>query len=591
MKQTLLYLFLGMILASSCNDEFLEKYPSDKFTNKTFWKSNTDFKSYAYQLYDWSGFSGIATDSDEVCASAMKRNARIFDNRSVPTSGGSWSWSYLRKINIMVDQAKGTALPDKDKMHWEGVARFFRAAEYFSKVKDFGDVPWIGNELTTDSPELFKAKDPRSLVMDSVLLDLNFAVTYIRDNDGANHINRYVALALKSEICLFEGSYRKYHTDLNLAASSEQWFRESAKASKELMDSKKYQLGDYATLYSSLDLAGNTEVILYKQYELGVITNWITRLLSLESSNTAVPAGTKDAAESFLCSDGLPFGVSDLQPKAKAGDIVSLEEEFENRDPRMAMTFVLPYNDNNPTQSDPVDVAGSDKVPPYMPGLSGEAYILSVTAYHPYRYWNSESGNSDTYSGVTDAPLYTYSEILLHYAEAKAELGECDDVVLNESINLLRRRVGMPDLTTSIANSIDDPKREMYAPELSRLMWEIRRERQVELMLTGHRFTDILRWRKASWFSKPFVGAYIDYSTRPEAAKGEDGKPTINAVLGDRDGNVIEGATKGYLLPYQKERQPKNYSDDDLYLYYIPIAESHMVLNDKITQSPGWENK
>jgi hypothetical protein len=427
--------------------------------------------------------------------------------------------------------------------------------------------------------------------MDSVLSDLDFAVTYIRDNDGVNTVNRYVALALKSEICLFEGSYRKYHGYLNLN-DSERWFRKSIEASEELINSKKFQLQDFATLYSSLDLAGNKEVILYKQYELGVVTNWITRLISMGVSNTSIPAGTKDAVESYLCKDGLPFGVSEMQPEAKAGRPVLLEDEFKNRDPRLSMTFVVPYADNNPTQLPAIFDGGTGLVPPFMPGLMGEGYIYSVSGYHPYRHWNAEVDNTNQNSGITDAPLYTYSEILLQYAEAKAELGECDDVVLNNTINLLRQRVDMPMLTVASAETMNDPKKAKYAPEISSLLWEIRRERQVELMLTGHRLTDILRWGKASWFSKPFIGAYVDFSKRPEAAKGEDGKPTITAILGDSEGNILPNATKGYILPYQTERQPNDYSDaEDVYLYYTPIAENHRVLNDKITQSPGWDKK
>lgn len=594
-KKTLLVTILLSTAFSACNDSFLEKYPGDKMTEQTLWQSEADFRGYALNLYDFHGF-GVGNDqnviqnnSDEICRGAMNQNSRIFDRRVIPETGGSWSWTKLRDINIMVTAARNCNLDEDVKLHWEGVARFFRAKEYFSKVKAFNDVPWIGKELTTSSEELFNPKDPRALVMDSVLADINFAVEHIRIEDEENQVNRDVALALKSEICLFEGTYRKYHKELNLQ-DWEKWLKECIKASETLMERGYTLCEDYRSLYSSLDLAGNPEIILYKQYEAGVISNQMTTAISSGESSTGTFGGTKDAVEAYLCKDGLPYGVSPLHPKAIAGEPEFLEEEFKDRDPRLLMSFVLPYNDSNPTQLPAMDHNYSGDLPPFMSAFTGEGYIHSPSGYHIYKYWNPDSPNTDATTGITDAPIYTLSIILLNYAEAMEELGLCTNDVLDKSINLLRRRVGMPDLTVEFANKINDPKKGKFAPEISPLLWEIRRERQVELIFDGSRFSDILRWKKASYFSKPFVGCYVDLEKRPQAAYNEDGTPKFKAILGDREGNVIPGATKGYVLPYNGELQPV-YSDNDLKLYYEPINKQELTLNPNLTQSPGWENE
>ncbi len=589
-KQTI-YIALVVVMFSlpACNDDFLEKIPKDTVTNENYWQTDGDFQTYSLGLYDFYGYGvgnaySVAYNSDETVRGNQVQDSRIFDRRTVPNSGGGWSWSRLRTINIMIREARNAALDEEAKKHWEGVGRLFRAREYFDKVKSYGDVPWIDHELTTSSPELFAPKDPRATVMGHVLDDLNFAVEHIRLEAGENLINRDVALAIKSEICLFEGTYRKYHTELGLSDANT-WLQESVSASQALMSSGRYSLsGDYRDIYSSVSLSGNPEVILYKQYAEGVIVNIQARMMGLRDYFGA----TKDAVESFLCADGLPYGVSDLHPKAKAGLAEFVEEEFQDRDPRMSKALVVPFSESETPKNNPsVYNTSTETYPAYSPALTGESAISNPTGYPLYKWWSTDTPVDDV-NGILDAPLYAYNKILLNYAEAKAELGQADDAVLNESINLLRRRVNMPDLTVAFANSFDDPKKAEDAPEISNLLWEIRRERRVELIFEGSRFDDILRWKKASYLGKPFVGAYVDLDDRPTSEYNGDGTNKASVILGDRQGNVLPaGARTGYVLPYT-ERQPK-WNDNDIKLYYNPIDTESLTINGKLTQSPGWE--
>ncbi|MEQ6119260.1 RagB/SusD family nutrient uptake outer membrane protein [Reichenbachiella sp. MALMAid0571] len=590
MKNIFIYIAIAglMLNASSCNDDFLEKIPKDQVTNENYWKTDGDFQTYSLGLYSFYGYGvgnaySIAVNSDEVVQGNQSQSSRIFDRITVPTTGGAWSWSTLRTINIMIREAQDSDLDDEARKHWEGVGRLFRAREYFDKVQSFGDVPWIDHELGTESPELFTAQDSRATVMGHVLEDLNFAVQNIRSDAGDNLVNKDVALAIKSEICLFEGTFRKYHTELNLSDANA-WLTESASASEALMTSGDYSLSpDFRDIYSSVNLAGNPEVIFYKHYEAGVIVNIQARMMGLRDYFGA----TKDAVESFLCTDGLPYGVSNLHPKAIAGDPEFVYEEFENRDPRMGKTLVVPFREGMDPQNDPAIYNSSTSVyPTYSPAFIGESGISNPTGYPLYKWWSTDTPVDDV-NGYLDAPLYSLNKILLNYAEAKAELGQADDDVLDKSINLLRLRVGMPKLTVAIANSINDPKKAEFAPEISNLLWEIRRERQVELMLEGSRFDDIMRWKKASYFGKPFVGAYVDLDDRPASEYNGDGSNKASVRLGDRDGNVLPAGTKvGYVLPYV-ERQPE-WTDNETKLYYSPINTEALTINPKLNQAPGW---
>ncbi len=140
---------------------------------------------------------------------------RFHQNRSASATGTAWSFTNVRKANIMLERVRGMGmLEEATRNHWVGVARFFRAMAYFKLVKTHGDVQWYGKPLeVADEQQLYKPRDSRTLVMDSVLLDLRFAADNIRDADGEKGLNvtKWVALAFMSRVMLFEGTWQKYH--------------------------------------------------------------------------------------------------------------------------------------------------------------------------------------------------------------------------------------------------------------------------------------------------------------------------------------------------------------------------------------------
>src|SRR5690606_14181881 len=113
---------------------------------------------------------------------------------------------------------------------------------YFEKVKRYGDVPWINVPLDVEDPKLWGGRDPRALVMDSVLADINYAIQHISTvNDPYRTlITKNVARALKSRICLFEGTFTKYHESYGLQGTSDFWLTEAASAAKEIIDENLY---------------------------------------------------------------------------------------------------------------------------------------------------------------------------------------------------------------------------------------------------------------------------------------------------------------------------------------------------------------
>src|SRR5690606_20259858 len=182
---------------------------------------------------------------------------------------------------------------------------------------------------------------------------------------------------------------------------------------------------------------------------------------------------------------------------------------------------------------------------------------LIVKGYNPNMIYHVQQFEE------TPSILYRYAEVLLNYAEAKAELGTINQDDIDKTIKKLRDRVGMPNLI--LTNITPDPKWDF--PTLSPIINEVRRERRVELALEGFRLPDILRWAAAD---------ELIFEKRPKGFLASQ-HPT----------NTTPVDNEGFLDPY-KNTIPNGYGfklDRD-YLNSIPVSER--VLNPALTQNPGW---
>lgn len=545
----LLVLPLFAMLFSGCTKD-LNVDPPAQFTDDNFWTTEANVRSYNWGFYNlFTGF-GTGTTGDFYFSSLSDdQNAATFQNfaLTIPASSGSWDFSYVRKANIMLERIDRVSMNDEAKKHWKGVARFFRAFDYFNKVQTFGDVPYIGKSLDiSENDVIYKPRDPRKLVMDSVLADINYAVANIRTKDIDNTVNKNVALALKARICLFEGTYRKYHTELGLT-DAENFLSQAKDAANQLITTGGLALGDYKALYSSMDLTGNKEALMYKKYLAGVLTHSV---IGYTNSTTRMAGLTKSAVEAYPAIDGLPIGQSPLYK----GDN-TIKDLRTNRDKRLLATIdtFLCYSGT------------------LVSGLS------SSTGYRPSKFLQPASNQLAPFN-ETDAPLFYYSEILLNYIEASAELAQLGKYMLTQgdfdkSVNLLRTRAGIAKLNFSGGNSvaangvtINDPKKPADIPSV---IWEIRRERRIELMMDGFRFQDLMRWKQ---------GFLLDRAKNPEAFSGA--KVADNKVV-LRDAN-------GYILPYASTLT-RTFVDPKNYLSPIPSGQIALYpAETPLKQNPGW---
>lgn len=556
-------LLAALALAFTGCEGFLNQPAYDDFTDAEFWQNEDQTRTYMYGFYT-SVFSGYGTDTshgpflmgqtnnDDFASDKQQLNLRP---EAVPVSDGSWSFSNIRRANYVLENIDRIDANAATKNHWRGVARFFRACYYSNLTFTYGDVPWfdrvpVASSKKEDMDYLYKDRDPRTYVDARILEDFRYAMDSVRENDGAQQINRYVVAAIASRYLLREGTFLKYHNiDLDMA---EQCLVAARDAALLVMNSGKYSIApSYKSLFVSEDLADNPEVIMYRHYEDGVLAH-----STLTYSFTEAQAGlSKSLAESFLTADGLPVYVKDPFWMARTEG-----EFFANRDPRLTQC-IRPHYYLKGTDTKPFNYA--------LSGYSWCKFMDDSRATTPEATWTGSKN-------VTDAPCLRYAEVLLNYAEAAYELHLLNasypfaDAELDRSINLIRARkdVNLPALRVvgdqpSVNGKVfDDPKRleiEQLADGgiTSSILWEIRRERRIELCMEGFRLNDLKRWRKLDYLwngCNPDIrfGAYIvadNYPNKDPEIVFEDSSAKEGYILRNTEGQRERPVARNYVNP------------------------------------------
>lgn len=562
---------LGVVLLSmsSCSD-VLDTEPYDKFTKSNYFTSETNVQLFANYFYNT--FVGYGSGSGDYYFNYLNDDQAVtgisnWTFMSVPGSASAWNTPYveIRRANTLIAAIPGVeAMSEAKKANWLGIGRLYRAWQHYKLVRAYGDCYWVDKELdATDEDILYGPRQPRNDVMDKVLEDLNFACANITDNaNSRTAFNKWVALAMKAEVCLYEGDYSKYVTKNNERAN--RYLAEAKSACEQIMSSGNFALnGNYQANFNSLDLAGNKEMILYKHY---IQSTFAHGTIDYTCGSTQVNGMTKDAFDSYLFKDGKPLASTSLN-KTDRGTVVTLDDNsglgeanyidisnvLANRDPRLTaqVDHILQF-----------------------PGCGyarfGGAQSTASTGYGIFLFDTNLIDNTNrqsTYGNWTDAPIFWYAEILLNYAEACAEMGNISQNDLDRSINLLRDRVGMPHLLTSVEA---DPANNMG---VSNIIWEIRRERRVEMMFCmNDRYFSLLRWNQLS---------LLDTDTHPNLCRGA-------YVAGyDAQGVKIDGVdidNDGYIN-CRNNGAPRKW--DAKYNLY-PIPDDQRNLNPQIGQNPGW---
>ncbi len=583
-------LCISVIGLSACD---ITLYPEDTITPGSFFRNETDLQLFTNNFYtSLPSATDIYQDEADIIINPALNDA-VSCQRIIPETGGGWTWTTLRQINYFLENS--SRCPDvAAREHYDGIARFFRAFFYYNKVKRFGDVPWYDVVVGSGDADLLnKPRDSRKFVMEKVLEDLDYAIEHINPNKDVYRVSKWAALALKSRVMLFEGTFRKYHG----LGDWEACLQESVKASEKLINEGGYSLYQkgttpYATLFMTLNATETSEeVILARDYN-----NTVQLRHSVQNYTTSPTAGctgvTRRLVDAYLMADG------SFHTKRANYNKMSFVEECKNRDPRMAQTLRTPG----------YEIAGV----PTTPNLGAMKLGYQLRKFYI-------AVEYDGFSEV-DMPVFRYAEVLLNLAEAKAELGTLTQADIDNTVNVIRARAGVTgQLNMATANANPESWIKGCYPYLAKLnpanlgvILEIRRERTVELVMEGFRYYDIMRWKEGSVFNEEFLGMYIpgpgpidlsgdgvaDFYIRTlndtgvpagglEVLEMKDGKITL--VTPNASGSNTYNGESGYLTTHTLNLLSRQWNEERDYLYPIPTKE-RILTNGAIAQNPGWND-
>ena len=555
---------------ASC-DHFLDehRFPTDQQTdNPAFWENEINVQGeidYFYEYFmgygngaSWNGTFYYQSLNDDQIGKIASGSVNFADWNylQVPTSNSVWSASYtaIRRANIIIQNVSISNIAEAKKNNFLAQARLNRAYQYYDLVRNLGDVPLVTTVLDVNSPELYAGRTPRNEVMDFVLEDLDFAINNISEQSNKIKWSVDLANAIKTEICLYEASYARYHQKDE--ARAKKFYEETVKAATPIIASYSYT-DDYASIYNStmdaadgmIGLLSNPEVILLKPYVKSINGH---SLCKYTSTATNICGMTKDAFDAYLFLDGKPKAsttenATDMGVMDATG--LSIQNLLDVRDKRLAAQIDPYVYYNNFTwsrnNSDP------------MQSLSGYGVRKFINPLMEYYYCVTD------YQSYVNAPLFWLSNVGLDYAEARAELGKLDDTDMNMTLNKLYVRAGLPTQTVASLSAMNDPANNMG---VSSLLWEIRRCRRCELMFDGFRYWDLVRWHNLD---------LLDTTQHPNINLGANATP----ALADHPISNVDG----YICSFPDYSRKFNERE-----YLAPLGSGQIALNPNLKQNPGW---
>ena len=600
-KLSIFALIASALMVTSCD---LDEHMQAQADKNMIFGSETGLKMYIDGLY--GQLPGQLYGSDEaICDWGVNNSIGTYELGAYSEDlSTSWSWGNIRTNNYFIKWNTDARVSEKVRDNYTGIAKFFRAYQYFDKLKQYGAVPIITEPLEPDSEDLYKTQDSREDVVNFILDDLQWAYEHITTSNATPNnvaINKWTAMALKARVALFEASWRKYHAGTAYTAgcttSADQLYAVAAAAAKEIMDKSPYALytgtkngtgeagdgrGTYRDLFTSENTQGNPEVML--AYEITAPSTGEANWWLNSSSYGPHLCMSRIFSHTFLNTDGSFFN-----EKKEDGSYKTFVEECEGRDWRMAQIIRGPKY--------------TWKINEEYTRESANFKDHTYTGYQLTKYVYDDKNMDDKSSGTYDTPLLRYAEILLIYAEAKAELGTITDAEWAQTIGALRARAGITAGLDKVP-SVKDPLLVKYYGDLSAAVLEVRRERAIELIMEGHRQVDLKRWACGElWETMPWEGVYVPAldtqldmngdgvmdvyftSKKADELSKEDGK--IASYLNENQTmkKLEDDPNGGYVMYYAYgDRRVWN---DNMYLYPIPTQVG--IMNPNLTQNPGWK--
>ncbi|WP_080903933.1 RagB/SusD family nutrient uptake outer membrane protein [Parabacteroides sp. Marseille-P3160] len=569
----LLFILITCTLLSSCSNLDLNPLSEGSSENWYSTKEELDMSvAYLYHIDFWPSDLSLGNVSNtylwtDYFTDDWTARATLSDvtagtiNSQTTVVGTMWTYRCIAAANRMLqsmDRAASSVSQDKLKIY-EAQARFARAGQYARKIFLYGDVPYYTGVLSIEEA-LTLSRTDKSIILQAIYDDYNFAAEYLPlsyNNNEFKYPTKGAALGMKARIALQMGDWATA--------------RDAAKA---CMDLGIYQLyPDFYTLFlnsnkNSIETVFGTP----RSIELGTPLppyRMMEPMLRLVGGvNNGGPSW--DLFCAFLCDDGLPI---DESPRFNP------QEPFKNRDPRCTKTIVEFGTKWLGFQYQPHP--DSLQVLNYNTGkMQANKDSRAVDQYCSYNGLVRKKHIDDSWIGLRADPdnvILRYADVLLMYAEAKIELNEIDQSVL-DVMNKVRARAYKVDYTqTSLYPAIS-------TTDQTKLRQILRIERRMEFAFEGLRYFDLIRWRLAEKaLTKPIYGMLEVAELREKVVKpGLWFFPSTPPIDEDGIADFSEMYNAGLIQKLAERKFDKNRQ------YLWPIPANEIIINKNLKQNPGY---
>ena len=580
----------AMLLALTACD--MNENPKAQIGKNALFASENGLKMYTNSFYDvmpglGSGMTTWGNTANSAVTAYMGVRTFYTDNYT-PSQESSWSWGTLRNINYFLDNNTNNNVSESVRNNYNGLARFWRAVFYFDKIRTYNNVPWIDHALDVDDALLTATQDSREVISEHIYEDLQFAINNISEayNSTASVVTSLVAAGEQSRFCLWEGTFRKYHGE----ADSEKWLQRAADAAKIVIDSGKYAIytgkgtsKSYRELFIT-QTPISTETMLATVYDAseGLVNGENRRCTASTLGNTFSPI--RQFMNLYLNLDGSRYTDN---PDYKTQEF---SEEFDGRDTRIGQTIRIPgtVRSNGPAYPD---------------------WQVTYTGYMGQKFCTDDADLDGKYMNENNYIWMRYAEILLNYAEAKAELGTLTDEDWARTIGALRARGGITGGLSAKPTTVDTYLQSNFFPKVTDpTILEVRRERLIELVWEDapSELSDLQRWATGNLLGMKWQGIYVkEFNQNIDLDK--DGTPDVffytdpSLKPAETEGHVVyqyvqldkgSGYTShwtvdedGHTLLFDMMVDKIQWNDR---MYFHPISVSDMALNPNLKQNSGY---
>lgn len=518
------------------NDLYRETYwywEAWRFNNTD--RFSDDFNQRDY-LYDWlQGNFTSETSQVELC----------------------WKSNYMgitraNTILTNVNRARSEgSIPEEALLRYEGEAAFFRACFYSYLVFLWGDVPFYTDYIYLKDA-LNMGRTDKATILRQIYADFDLAAANLQPSHrGEQRVTRGAAYAFK--------------------ARTATWLLDwptAADAAAKCMDLGVYSLHpDYGELFLSRTKV-SPELIFALPRSKELLDN-------AEATRSRLPrmAGGNSTCQpswelfcSYLCTDGLPVDRSPLYDPAKP---------FENRDPRCAATMVEFGTEFLGHVFDP----GAKEVLRVSTGrMVANNDSRLVQQYAAFNGMCLRKGVDEEWTDdfATDAGvmIMRYADVLLMYAEAKIELNDIDDTVLDAINDIRRRAYNNSGMSHPVVTATDQ----------SQLRTILRMERRMELAWENRRWFDLIRWRLAGVaLTRPIY--CHDQMTALQQVIDEGNYFFPRGVLPRIDENGLVDLAPLHATGKIIVINNRNFDDRQ---YLMPIPAKERLINPNISQNEGY---